>query len=79
MRKFITGNFSENDECYECLHLLFLRLEDFYKELESNRGTAINNQKQQYNGALNIQRQKSLKNTSTKEANCRYTSATLLK
>ena len=55
MRKFITGNFSENGECYGYLHLLFLRLEDFYKELESNRGTAINNQKQQYNGALNIQ------------------------
>ena len=55
MKIFLTGNFSENDECYECLHLLFLRLEDFYKELESNRGTSINNQKQQYNGALNIQ------------------------
>ena len=60
------------------LHLLFLRLENFNKELESNRGTVINNQKQIYNDALNIERKKSLKNTA-KEVDCSYTSATLLK
>ena len=62
----------------QCLHLLFLRLENFNKELESNRGTVINNQKQIYNDALNIERKKSLKNTA-KEVNSSYTSATLLK
>ena len=58
MRNFLTRNFSENCECYVLFESSAFAIKELQQMRNKNHRTGINNQKQPWKGALNIERKK---------------------
>ena len=58
MRNFLTKNFNKNGECYVLLQSSVFSIKELKQMRNKNHRTGINNQKQPWKGALNIERKK---------------------